>query len=168
MLDNLQKLLEAFSKKVVKEARQNLTKQKINASKKLYNSLKYDIKVSKNSLEASLTAEDYMPFIDKGVSGTEKKYNTPFSYKNKRPPASAFDGWMVRKGIAPRNNKGQFTNRKSLGFAIANSVYKKGIKPTNFFTKPLEQNLKNLDIEILETYSLDLEYMLNKAFRNGT
>jgi|LakMenEpi03Aug12_release.lakeMendotaPanAssembly.Ray.scaffolds.fasta_scaffold562275_2 hypothetical protein len=77
---------------------------------------------------------NYGKYLDKGVSGTERKFNTPYSYTNRMPPASVFDKWIVRKGIAPRNGRGQFQSRKGLQFAIARSIYKNGIRPTLFIS----------------------------------
>ena len=42
--------LNNFAKYVIKQARTNLTKSKKNSSKKLYNSLDYNINVSKESI----------------------------------------------------------------------------------------------------------------------
>jgi hypothetical protein len=100
---------------------------------------------------------DYGFFQDKGVSGTKKKYDTPFSYTNKMPPPKAFDKWMVKKGIAPRNKAGKFQTRKGLQFAIARSIFENGIKPSLFFTKPFEQAFKNLPDEMIEAYGLEAE-----------
>ena len=66
---------------------------------------------------------DYGTFQDRGVSGTEKKYNTPYSYTTKMPPRKAFDKWIVRKGIAPRGKGGKFLSRQSLQYLIARAVY---------------------------------------------
>jgi NAD-specific glutamate dehydrogenase len=68
--------------------------------------------------------------------------------------------WTVRKGIAPRNKKGQFTTRKGLMFAIANSVYHTGLETTNFFTKPFENEFNKLPNELVEAYGLEVEKFL--------
>jgi len=108
------------------------------------------------------TMEDYGVFQDAGVSGTKKKYNTPYSYKSKMPPVKAFDKWIVRKGLAPRKSGGQFTSRKSLAFLIAKSVFRNGIKPSLFFTKPFEAAYKNLPQELVEAYGLDAIELFNE------
>jgi len=160
--------LNKFAKYVIQQSRSNLTKGKKNASKELYNSLDSDIKVSKNSFELSFLMEDYGVFQDKGVSGTEKKYNTPFKYTNKKPPASAFSNWVVRKGLkGTRDSKGRFTSRKGLQFAIANSIYKKGIKPSLFFTKPFEKAFNNLPKDIVKAYALDVEKLLENTIKDN-
>lgn len=158
---NTEKALKAFLKYTVTQAKANLTRKKKNSTKALYNSLEYDYTVSENSFSASISALEYGEYQDKGVSGKKKKYNTPYSYKNKRPPAKVFDGWIVRKGIAPRNDKGQFQTRKGIAYAIANSVFMNGIKPSLFLTTPFEKGFKRLPDEIVEAYGLDVETFLN-------
>jgi len=96
------------------------------------------------------------------VSGKKKKYNTPYSYKSKMPPSKAFDKWITRKGLAPRDKSGKFTSRKSLAFLIARSVYRNGIKPSLFFTKPFEAAYKNLPEELVEAYGLDAVKLFNQ------
>lgn len=150
-------ILEQFRDYVIKQARSNLSRLKKNSSRKLYDSIKGEIKAMPNSLRLYFDMADYGFFQDKGVSGTKKKYDTPFSYTNKMPPPKAFDKWIVKKGIAPRNKEGKFTTRKGLQFAIARSIFTKGIKPSLFFTKPFEQAFKNLPNEMIEAYGLEAQ-----------
>jgi len=150
-------ILEQFRDYVIKQARTNLSRLKKNSSKKLYDSIKGEIKAMPNSLRLYFDMADYGFFQDKGVSGTKVKYDTPFSYTNKMPPPKAFDKWIVKKGIAPRKKDGKFTTRKGLQFAIARSIFEKGIKPSLFFTKPFEKAFKNLPNEMIEAYGLEAE-----------
>ncbi len=164
--------LDKFGKRVVKESRTALTKKKKNASKLLYNSIGYDIQENENSFVVSFKMEDYGEFLDKGVKGVggtkadgsrwkrKRVTNSAFSYKNKRPPTRVFNNWTVRRGLAPRSRGGQFQTRKSLLFALSESVYRTGIETTNFFTKPLESAFKSLGDELLETYSLEIDQIL--------
>lgn len=157
----VQKALERFRDHVVSISKRNLTNKQKNSSKKLYNSIQGKVKANPNSFELEFTMEDYGVFQDAGVSGTKKKYNTPYSYKSKMPPPKAFDKWLVKKGIAPRDN-GRFTSRKSLAFLIARSVYRNGIKPSLFFTKPFEAAYKNLPQELIDKYGLDAIELFNE------
>lgn len=162
------KTLEQFGKKVVKEARTNLTKKKKNSSKELYNSVKYDLEVKDGKTILSFSMADYGQFIDKGVKGVggtkadgsrwnlKKVTNNDFKYRSKMPPTKAFDQWVIKKGLAGRNKKGQFVSRESLKFAIAKSVYHTGIETTNFFTKPLDDNFNKLSDELLNSFGNDI------------
>jgi len=150
-------ILEQFRDYVIQQARSNLSRLQKNSSRKLYDSITSEIKAMPNSLRLYFDMEDYGFYQDKGVSGTKRKYNTPFSYTNKMPPPKAFDKWIVKKGIAPRKKDGKFTTRKGLQFAIARSIFEKGIKPSLFFTKPFEKAFKNLPDEMIEAYGLEAE-----------
>ena len=160
---NIQKTLDKFGKDVVQQSRSRLTKQNINATKDLYNSLNYDLDVSKKgtSFSFSFTMEDYGEFIDRGVSGTEKKYNTPYAYTTKAPPPSVFGKWAKAKGIKPRDKKtGKFITAKQFGFIMSRHIFTKGIKPTNFFSLSFEQQFKKLPDELLKAFGDDLENFL--------
>jgi hypothetical protein len=157
-LKETRKELEKFAKYVVKHSRTNLTKSNKNVSKKLYDSIDYNIKTNKESIALFFNMVDYGKFQDLGVSGVKKKYNTPYSYKNKMPPASAFNQWVVRKGLkGTRDDKGRFVSRKSLQYLIAKSIYEKGIKPSMFFTKPFQKAFKLLPNEVRDAFIFDIE-----------
>ena len=166
-LKDTQDALNAFGKYVVQQSRSKLTQSNKNASKRLYESLGYELKVMPSSFSMGFLMENYGEYQDKGVSGTEVKYNTPYKYTNKMPPPSAFSQWVVRKGLkGTRDASGRFVSRKGLQFAIAKSIFKKGIKPSLFFTKPFEAAFKNLPNDIVEAYGLDVENFLKTTINN--
>ena len=157
MLDKseVQKQLDKFKAYVISESRKNLTNLKKNSSKKLYNSLRGEAKAMPNSFSMDFFMEDYGHFQDKGVSGIVKKYDTPYNYTTKMPPTRSLDKWIVRRGIAPRGKNGKFVSRQGLKFAIARSIFKNGIKPSLFFTKPFEAAYKRLPSELVDKFGLD-------------
>ena len=157
-LKETQKALNAFGKYVVQQSRTNLTKGKKNASKRLYDSIDYEVLLGAKAVSVVFKMEDYGKYQDLGVSGVKKKYNTPYSYTSKMPPAKAFSDWVVRKGLEGiRDDKGRFIKRKSLQFLIARSIYMKGIKPSLFFTKPVEKAFERLPQELQEKFGIDLQ-----------
>jgi hypothetical protein len=159
-------VLNEFKKYVIQQARTNLTKGKKNVNSKLYKSLDGDVDVSKTSFSLSFVMEDYGLFQDKGVSGTKKKYNTPYSYTSKRPPAKSLEKWIGKKGFQFRDAKGRFLSYKSMSYIISKSIFEKGIKPSLFFTKPFEKAFKRLPNELVEAYGLDVEDFLAFTFNN--
>lgn len=159
--DEVQKELERFRDYVVSQSRRNLSRLNKNSSKRLYQSIQGNVKAMPNSISIEFSMENYGVFQDAGVSGIKKKYNTPYSYKSKMPPVKVFDKWLVRKGIAPRKN-GKFASRKSLAFLIARSVFRNGIKPSLFFTKPFEDAYKKLPSELVEKYGLQAIELFNE------
>ena len=165
MLSNVNEELNKFAKYVISQSKGNLTRLK-KVGGDLHNSLKSNIKVSKNSFELSFLMEEYGVFQDKGVSGVKKKYNTKYSYTNKMPPPSKMDKWIVKKGIAPRDKNGKFISRKSLQFMIARSIFNNGIKPSLFFTKPFEKAFKNIDKDLIKAFKLDVEQLMSNSINN--
>ena len=162
MSSSLERALNKFGKDVVQQSRSRLTKQKKNASRGLYNSIGYDLNVSKNSFSLEFKMEDYGKFIDQGVSGTEKKYNTPFKYTTKAPPPQVFASWAKTRGIKPRDKKtGKFITNKAFGFIISRHIFKQGQKPTKFFTTSFEQQFKRLPDDIVNSFGLDLDNLLD-------
>lgn len=164
----VEKELNKFGKRLVQASRSSLTQQKINASGELYKSIGYDLKVSKNSFEFSFgSGLDYAKFQDQGVSGTKKKFKTPFSYKSTSKVlgfeyhTGTFAKWLKQKGIRPRDkNTGKFITYKQGGFAIANHVKRQGIKPKNFITRPFENAFKALPEDLVKAYGLTLDRSL--------
>lgn len=168
-LKNTTETLNIFGKNVVTDAKQNLVAKNKVASGKLLNSVySSGAKYTGKSLELNIYLEKYGAFIDKGVSGVKVKYNTPYSYTNKMPPPSALDGWIVRKGLAPRNS-GKFTGRtisavgfqKSIQFLVARSIFFNGIKPTKFLTDAVKNNINKLPTELTSAFALDLDSTVN-------
>lgn len=161
------KYLNDFAKYVIQQSRSNLTKGNKNVNKNLYNSLNSQIEVSANSFRLAFLMENYGEFQDKGVSGTKKKYNTPFAYSTKRPPLKPIQDWVTKRRFQFKNKEsGKFMSYKSTAYLIAGGILKNGIKPSLFFTKPFEKAFERLPDELVEAYGLDLEqflqYTINK------
>jgi len=163
---NTKEYLNAFAKYIIQQSRSNLSKQNKNVDKKLYNSLDKEIEVGANSFRLAFLMEDYGTFQDKGVSGTKKKYNTPFSYKSKKPPLKPITDWVKKRRFQFRKDNGKFMSYQSTAFLVRNGIFKNGIKPSLFFTKPFEKAFERLPDELVEAYGLDvekfLEYTINK------
>lgn len=161
--DNLQKALEKYRDIVIEEAKQNLLRDGKSASGNLYKSIEgKPVKTTEKSLEFNIEMPYYATFVDKGVSGTQKKYNTPYAYSGRKKmiPPNSLDKWVISRGIAPRDKEGRFMTRQGLKFAIATSVYRNGLKPSLFFTKPFEKYFVNIPEEITEAFGLDVaEFM---------
>ena len=161
------KYLNDFAKYVIQQSRSNLTKGNKNVNKNLYNSLDSQIEVSANSFRLTFLMENYGEFQDKGVSGTKKKYDTPFAYTTKRPPLKPIQDWVTKRRFQFKNKEsGKFMSYKSTAYLIAGGILKNGIKPSLFFTKPFEKAFERLPDELVEAYGLDLEqflqYTINK------
>ena len=164
--DNIERYLNSFGKYIVKPSRTNLTKAKKNVNKDLYNSLKFSVQKDADGFTVNFYMANYGTFVDKGVSGNKKKQSytdyegktktSPYSYTTKQPPSGVLDKWVVRKGIAPRDEGGRFIKRKSLVFLIARKIKRDGIKGISFFQKPLALGLKQFGKDLLSNVKEDI------------
>ena len=147
MLKNLQTELQSFGKYVVQQSRSNLTKQKHNVSKDLYNSIHYDLTEKNGNYDLAFIMDEYGTFLDKGVKGAnpslvkggkQKGGNSPYSFRNKRPPMQPIADWAKKRNIRLRDKEGKFKkgNYRTIGFILQRSIFAQGIKPSMFFTKP--------------------------------
>ena len=160
--DLVSAVLIKFGKYVVQQARSNLTKGNHNFDKTLYSSLSYNIFYSDNKFSISFSMEDYGEFQDKGVKGAggtrkttsafnkrnnkgkiwkQKAPNSPFQYKDKKPPVSAFKRWAETKGLNP--------------YAVRESVYRQGIPATKFFSTPFKLGFNRLPPDLLDAFKID-------------
>ena len=123
--------MEEFGKLWVKTLKQQLaTNQPFpkRATGNLINSVNYRVNEKGDDWTLVLYSEDYMKFVDKGVSGTQRKYNTPYSYKTKKPPISVIKQWTRTKGIP-----------EEAAFPIQNKIFRFGLKPTNVINKSIRE-----------------------------
>jgi hypothetical protein len=161
-----QELVEAtlnkFAKRVIQQAKTNLTKKKKNFDKTLYNSLTYTLNVSKNSFYLNFYMEDYGAYQDEGVKGAggtrkttssfnrrnnkgkiwkQKAPNSRFKFKEgKKPSVKHFKKWAESKGLSP--------------YAVRESVFRQGISPSKFFTTPFRLQFQKLPQELIDAFGL--------------
>lgn len=165
MSKNVDKVLNAFGKKVVDTARGILNAKGKNASGDLGSSLGYHLKVyDSGAVDMSFVAEGYAKFVDKGVKGSmssAKAPNSPYKFTSKQPPSNVIDKWVVRKGLqGARDDKGRFIPRKSMVFLIARNIKLYGVKPSNFFTDAFNLAYRDLPQKFIDAYAKDVTQFL--------
>ena len=161
----LERYLNSFGKQVVNRAKGNLQKAK-GGGTNLEKSLSFKVITSAEGFSVQFYMDSYGTFVDKGVSGTKVKrsfkdykgrtISSPYKYTTKQPPSRVLDKWIVKKGIAPRDEKGRFMSRKSISFLIARSIKRKGIQGISFFQKPLMLGLKQFGKDMLGAVKDDI------------
>lgn len=166
-LKQIKSALNAFGKYVVQQARTNLTKDKKNVSKGLYDSVTYDIDEVAQGYKIYFEMEDYGMYQDRGVKGTQSgqslsgfKYRESSNLIGLEAATGIFAQWAKFRGLQPRDKKGRYGSYKTMGFIIAQSIKKKGIKPSLFFTKPFERGLKRLPPDLEKALLKDIENLL--------
>ena len=173
-----EKIFTIFGSNVIKGGRKILNKKKKRATGDLFNDYHYTLKSTKTSLTMAFEfgkASDYWAFVDEGVkgsggvtSGSTKagKYKSKgtglsrgrgskFRFKTKQPPLSAIVPWVKLKGIGGKNQRG-------IAFAIALNIKRRGLERTQFFSKPLEEQIQKLPTDIVKGFANDVEKLLDK------
>ena len=169
-IPSLERYLNSFGKQIVKQAKENLSA----ADKKgaLENSIDFFVIRKGGSITVRFKMNSYGAFVDKGVSGTDKKRSfkdykgktkpSPFKYTTKQPPSGIIEKWIKRKGLKGRDKKGRFITHKSLSFLIARSIKKKGIQGISFFQKPLMLGMKQFSSKFGKAIADDIVNSLRK------
>ncbi len=177
---NLERYLNSFGKYIVQQSKSNLTKQKKNVSRELYNSIRYDIVYNKGNFSVDFYMLDYGTFVDKGVSGKNKiqeftnydgkKVESPFKYTSKGPPIDIISKWIKARGIKPTGFKrgrstktGQYIS--GLAYLISRKILKRGIKSTSFFQRPLQIGIARFGVGILNAVKEDFVTMFSTEFK---
>ena len=169
---SVKEILSVFGAHVVKNAKSNIAKK--NDTKKLSDSLNFKVKVSKNSFEFTLLAENYASFVDQGVQGKSSSTRaplSPFKFGSKTGKKGGLTegviGWVSRKRIQFKDKKsGRFLSFKSTAFLIARAIYQKGQKPTNFLTDAFNDAFVELPKQIVEAYALEMNKLLKSSLKN--
>jgi hypothetical protein len=172
--DELNKVLSKFTKYVTTQAKANLTRGDKNVKKGLYNSIKGEPFVGKNSIGIYFEMLNYGEFQDLGVKGkssSAKAPNSPFKFgaswgKKEGGLTNGINQWVRNRGFQFRDRKtGKFMSYDATAFLITRSIYQKGIKPSRFFSKPFEVAFKKLPNEVIEAYALDLEKLIKQTLK---
>lgn len=170
-----QSTLDSFIKYVVQQSKSNLSKKDKNVSKQLYNSIAGKASAKKNSIEAYFEMESYGMFQDKGVKGkfsSAKAPNSPFKFGSgtgkKGGLTSGIENWVTRRRLQFKDREtGKFLSYKATAFMITKSIYAKGMKPTEFFSRPFELAFKKLPDDLIEAYGLDVETFLKYTLKDN-
>tara|TARA_R100001244_G_scaffold95596_1_gene71687 strand:+ start:741 stop:1298 length:558 start_codon:yes stop_codon:yes gene_type:complete len=182
MATNVENYLNSLGKYVVKQSKTMLTKAKKNVSKDLYNSIKYELVPDGDNFILQFYMLDYGQFVDKGVSGKKKiqayttwdkrKIASPFQFgtgsslvgKAKGGMSGIMSKWVKKKGFQWKDKQtGKFMSHKSMGYLIARSIYRDGIKSLSFFQRPLGLGLDKFPTDLLEAVKTDIIDTLNKT-----
>ena len=169
---NVERYLNSFGKQVVNRAKANLGKAK-GGSTKLAQTIKFEVKPDANGFVVKFYMADYGTFLDKGVSGNKKKqsfknyenkmesspyrFGTGSSKAGKGGMSGIMTKWIKKKGFQWKDKEtGRFMSHKSMGFLVARSIYRDGIKSLSFFQKPLGLGMKQFGKDLLGAITTDI------------
>lgn len=148
--ENTKLALDKFGKYLVTQSRANLTRQKKNVTKTLYNSLDYEVKVNPKSIEFDFIMEAYGEWVDKGRK------------PGKMPPFGAIYAWVARRKIQFKDTKTKkFLSYSETARRVMIKIKAKGIEPSDFYTRPFNLGFKQLPEELRQAYELDVMQFLD-------
>ena len=159
----VQKILDDFRNRVIKEAKQGLPRDTGSLAK----SLKSYVKESKNSIQISFTMNEYGFYQDRGVKGVRSGkslsgYQFGTGSGKKGGLTKGINEWVQRKQIQFRDrDTGRFMSCDQTARTIIRSIWQKGIKPSMFFTRPFEKYYRRLPKQVTEKYALDMVNLFN-------
>ena len=170
--ENIERYLNSFGRQVVNRSKGGLQKAK-GGGTALESSIRFEVVEAQNGFTVLFYMNNYGQFIDKGVSGTNKKQSykdyegktiiSPFKYTSKQPPPGILAKWISKKGIKGRDKKtGRFISNMSLAFIIGKKIKRDGIKSLSFFQKPLGLGLKQFGKDLLDNVAQDILNTLDK------
>jgi len=163
--EGIQDVLIEWGNEVIDKLQASLiAKQSRNTTLNLYSSLVVlPIELGDSKFTLKFQAEDYWKFINEGVKGvggqkkdgsvwTQKGGASPYTFRDKKPPTEALSLWAYAKGLNV--------------FAVQNSIFHKGIKPTHFWDEVINQNLvKDLVKRLEKAGAKEVELVLSKDFK---
>jgi hypothetical protein len=172
-LKNTEALIKRFRDYVIQQSRSNLSKNRKNNTKELYNSLKGEIVSDNDYSIVGFEMVDYGMFQDQGVKGkssSNKAPNSPFKFGSGKGSKTGKGGltegiqkWVKQRGIQFRDKKsGKFISYNSTAFLITRSIYQTGLRPSLFFTKPFAAGKnKYINGELGEAFKMDIDYIVD-------
>lgn len=130
------------------------------------------------SINVTIWMPDYYAYIDEGVSGAKENTDiSRFKFGAKMPPISAIRQFMINRGIVsddyrdirsqPKNSQrkqaiDQSLNR--LAFVIARAIWRRGLKPTHFYTKVVnDKKLLKFEQLLLTEYGRLIENIVDTS-----
>ena len=129
---------------VVKLAKQNLANADAIASNDLAQSISVEpITLTDTSFVVAIKANYYWKFVDLGVKGavsSSRAPNSPFQYRDKRPPIRPLQEWIAFKGIPLQGRDKKAANR-SFAINIARKISREGLRATNFMSNAVTEDM---------------------------
>lgn len=144
----------------------------------LAQSIEATVKVFGQNIILQVYMNDYWKFVDRGVSGTQVKRNTEYSFKKKNLDKKAMLKHIANRGerFSPMwediqknytNKKGLKVSRKkplsavkarnTLAFLIGRKIASQGIEATNFVDEGIDGIKVRLEKDLLEAVGRKIE-----------
>ena len=170
-------VLEDFGNEMQTDLKAELVKDGAYVSGDLAEQIEFTSVINGQGFVFSLRLKDYYDYVNQGVSGTDKKRNTPYSYmQSSKIPFYFAKQWMNNKGLfLPKGTA--FTSlatrktykvgsKDSQAFAMARSWKEKGIKGNHFYDNVVtEARLDKLRKDLASAAAGDMKTVITDSFK---
>ena len=169
-------VLEDFGNEMIIDLRAQLVKDKAYVSGNLAEQIEFTSVINGEGFVFSLRLKDYYDYVNKGVSGTDKKRNTPYSYmSSSKIPFYFAKQWMNNKGLfktkgstitSLAGKQYKVGSKDSQAFAMARSWKEKGTKGNHFYDNVVtEARLDKLKKDLASAAAGDLKTVITDTFK---
>jgi len=169
-------VLENFGNEMQADLRAELVKDKAYVSGDLAEQIDFTSVIEGTTFICTLRLKAYYDYVNQGVSGTDKKRNTPYSYvESSKIPFYFAKQWMNNKGLfvdkgttltSLAGNKYKAGSKDSQAFAMARSWKEKGTKGNHFYDKVVtKERLDKLSKDLASAAAGDLKMAITDTFK---
>lgn len=146
-------VLNSYGRLLVEDYKDALIANEVNASDKLYKSVKYLFKSDNRFLEVQLSLEDYYYYVENGRKA------------GKFPPINKIEEWIKVKPVLPYPMKnGKLPTLNQLTYLIGRKIKEDGIKGKHLLQKSVddifEEIFERLENAMAEDIQNDIEIQL--------
>lgn len=142
---NTIEVLNSFGRLLVEDYKDSLIRNEVNASDKLFNSVKYLFKSDNRYLEIDLELENYYWYVENGRKA------------GKFPPIQKIEDWIKIKPVLPYKNKnGKLPTLNQLTYLIGRKIKEKGIQGKHLLQKSVDEIYKEIEDRLVDALSEDL------------
>lgn len=121
------------------------------ASGKLVQSVKYELKYNETSYEVGLWLEDYWKYVEYGRKA------------GKFPPLSKIEEWIRVKPVIPRPYDGVLPTEKQLSYLIGRKIANEGIEPKNVLKRAEDEVKDEMLMSIKQAIMEDIQEDINSV-----
>jgi hypothetical protein len=143
---NLKQSLDKLGKDIILELTNKLLEYNKVDTRRLLNSLDYDVLETLDGFLLAISYEDYFNMVDQGRK------------PGRKPPFTIIESWAKRKLNVDSRNLYIVTKR------IVDKIQRQGIKPINIRQKTIESLIEKYQSIIDANLKIDIEAQLNKIF----
>lgn len=165
-LKNAEKQFTKFGSNVIKGGRKILNERKKRNKGTLFNGFHYVLNVKRTSMRMGFRfggAEKYWDFVDEGVkgfggmkkggirggTGVARGQGSPYKFNYANPGGALVQALKRGYGLST-----------SHAFGAGYNIKRRGLERTQFYSRPVKQELKKLPDELLKGFAQDIDKLI--------